>query len=355
MAGSVALIGIVSCSIWPQTNGYHLRYYIIYIISITAAASYLVAATLAPLLQKPFHSGLAAMALLGIQIVVPLHGISIDSYGELVGSPWRDASREIAIAAKDNDVQLVIGEFWDVWPAVFDTLRISPDRVHGDNAIYGVTFRSSVLANRLLKLSKQKGSLKAICLKDNVADCKKTAAMSLWLHTTVAANSVKEVTVADKHMLLMNITLANPAPLIAGQTSASVEQEGSPTFLPGEGKLRVIVKLTNSGSVEFTSEGHRPVRMGVQLLAVDGKVAETDYGRADIPDLEPGQARSVTVDISSAKLDDHDVLILPVQDGVAWFDVLGTKGIKLGPFHACTLDAKPWLCDAAEQPLAKGM
>jgi hypothetical protein len=355
MAGSVALIGIVSCAVWPQMNLFQIRYYIIYIISIAAALSYLLAAVLSSFLQKPLQSVLGAVALLGIQILVAFHGISPGNSSALVAEQWRAPSKEIAVAATDNHVQLVVGEFWDVWPAVFDTLRLAPQRLRGNDAVYGVTARSIVLRHRLLKFSEQKGSLKALCLKDTVTACKKTVFASLSLHATVAEDSLKQIVVANKHMLLMNMTLTDPPPLILGKVKASVALQDPPTFIPDSGKVRVHIKLVNSGSSEFTSDGRYPVRLGAQLFAADGKLEIIDYARAEIPDIAPDHEGVATIDIPAEKLDGSTTLILPLQEGITWFDAFGTKAVNLGPFHACKLDAKPWMCDANDTPLAKGM
>lgn len=205
LLGSTALIGVLSCSAWPQINEHHIRYYITFIIAIASGVSYLLIAAIYPWINGRLSTLLLVSIALAVEIIVALQGISPNPT-ELLADTWRQPSKLIASAVIENDARLVIGDFWSGWPAVFTALEEAPDRVRGNNAIYGVAFRGGVLRNRIRRLAESaSGGARALCIQDNVAECRKTASEALRLNTVIAPDSVRKIDVAGKPMLLMNV------------------------------------------------------------------------------------------------------------------------------------------------------
>lgn len=355
MATSVALVGILSCSTWTQINDHHIRYYITFVISFISATSYLFSTSIYPFLRSRTLDIPFCLALLFVEIATRLHGISLD-YAQLIDTPWRNRSRAVAEAAVANRAQLIVGGFWDVWPAVFDGLALSRS-----SDIYGAAPRADVLASRIQRLALDEHGIRVICFHTTITACEDDALIGLHVKASVVPDSAKRITVEDRQMLLATMSLPSPAaakplaPLKADQARSALSMSGDPTFTSDAGTLSIPVELSNLGTVEFTSEGAHPIYLGVQLLSADGKVERKDFVRARIPNIPAGTQALVNISVPITEINDHSMLILPMQEDVAWFDKFGVKGLTIGPFHTCSNDDHPWICDASGHALRASM
>jgi hypothetical protein len=355
MVASIALIGILSCSIWTQINNYHIRYYIVFVISFISAISYLFSVWLYPILRNRRLDIPSSATLLFVEVAFKLHGISPD-YAQLINMTWRNRSRAVAEAAVINRAQLIIGDFWDVWPAVLDALTLS-----SDGKVYGATFRGDELTRRIQRLAQDEHGIRVICFHTTIAACEDDASSGLHVQTSVVPGSANKITVENREMLLATMTFPPPHDvktlprLNATQARSTLSIAGDPTFTPDAGTLRIPVELSNLGTVEFTSEGVHPIDLGVQLLSTSGKVEKVDFIRTTIPDIAPGGQALVNISVPMTEISDRILLILPIQEGVSWFDHFGVKGLIIGPFHACSNDSRPWMCDASGHALRASM
>jgi hypothetical protein len=351
MAASVALIGVLSCSTWTQINDHHIRYYITFVISFISATSYLFSASMYPFLRSRSLDIPFSATLLFVELATKFHGISPD-YAQLIDTPWRSRSRAVAEAAVANKAQLIVGGFWDVWPAVFDSIALS-----SDSDVYGAAPRADVLTSRIQRLARDEHGIRAICFHTTITACEDDASSGLHVQASVVPGSANRITVVDRQMLLVTMALPPPAaakptpPLNAGQARSALSMSGDPTFTRDAGTLRIPVELSNLGTVEFTSEGAHPIYLGVQLLSTDGKIEKKDFVRARIPDIAAGTQALVNISVPITEINDRAMLILPMQEDVAWFDKFGVKGLTIGPFHACSNDNHPWICDASGHAL----
>jgi len=350
IAGSIVLVGVLSCSEWPQINEYHIRYYIIFILATMASISYLLIASFPWLARRRFTTVALCTGALLVEVFWPLSGITSD-YSKLIGAPWRTSAMETAQAAVDHHAQLIIGDFWNTWPAAFETLTQLPEKPRGDDSVYGITFRSRVLRNRIRNLTQETHGLQALCLEDIVTTCEKTITDAMMLNSEIGPNSVQEITVGDKHMLLMRVTLTDPVPLTPDQMKSTLTLDSEPTFVPSKDVVRLSVEFSNEGTATFRSNEALPVRLSIKFLAPNGREALTNSLRTEIPYIGPGQKAKVTVEVPASNLNDKGIYIIPVQDGVAWFDTVGVKGVTLGPFKACTNSTQAWICDNSHRPL----
>lgn len=140
-------------------------------------------------------------------------------------------------------------------------------------------------------------------------------------------------------------------PLTAAQVKLDVIQQGAP-MLTADGKsVAIAVKLVNHGSATLSSTGAHRVHVGAHLIDASGQNTLNDLARADVPSLPPNGQETVTIDVPADKLVGNSVAVLPVQEGVAWFDHWGVQPVMVGPFAACASDATK-LCDKAGKPLA---
>jgi hypothetical protein len=176
----------------------------------------------------------------------------------------------------------------------------------------------------------------------------------------VVPGSVENLTVADEQMLLMRLEFASQdmpfgLPVLTSITARSViTASGSPVFLPSKSLLRIPVEFANKGTLEFTSSGDRPVNLGIQLLSRNGSVERLDFARVSIPHIAAGSKAIVAVEVPIAELNNRNLLILPVQEGVAWFDKFDVKGLEVGPFYACLDKERPWVCNASHIAMPEG-
>lgn len=143
-----------------------------------------------------------------------------------------------------------------------------------------------------------------------------------------------------------NSAPAKPSrPFTAADLKVQITQNGQ-LSLGAEGTvLHVPVTVDNQGAVDLNSAAQPPVNMGVHLLDSNGAVVQQDLVHASLGDIPAGTKGPVTVDVPAAQLADHIIEIVPVQEGVSWFDGLGVTPLKIGPFKACAAaDGSKGLC-----------
>lgn len=139
-------------------------------------------------------------------------------------------------------------------------------------------------------------------------------------------------------------------PLTADQAKVALTQQGAPA-LSASG-MAITVNLANHGSATLSSTGAHPVNLGAHLLDAGGNDIKNDLARAKLANpLPPNGQETVTITVPAGNLVGNSVAILPVQEGIAWFDHWGAQPLTVGPFIACASDATK-LCDKSGQPIA---
>ncbi len=206
MAGCGLFIGLLSLSFWVALNEFNIRYYLTFVIAIVSCISYLFASAFYKTVCAGVMTTPSIVFMLLLEVFFGLHGFS-HNYSELVGEPWRDRSLAIANEVVANDVKLVVGDYWDVWPAVYEALRIGSDDGNYAHQIYGATTRGHVLRRKIQRVADKAGAVRAICFLVNPSDCVRMAQTSLHLSMSLIPGSVKEIAVADKHMLIMSLSI----------------------------------------------------------------------------------------------------------------------------------------------------
>ncbi len=73
--------------------------------------------------------------------------------------------------------------------------------------------------------------------------------------------------------------------------------------------------------------------------------------RDHLPQIAPGTSQQASIQISVTGALGHRVELLPVVEGVAWFDKWSNKPLVMGPFNACPDGSSAKVCDATGQPL----
>ena len=109
---------------------------------------------------------------------------------------------------------------------------------------------------------------------------------------------------------------------------------------PDTGLLEIAVKVTNTGSVELSSDMQPPVNLGVQIMGDDGTVTSAggarDFKRVALPSIVPGASATVIAEVPvSARIDNRTLSLDLGQEGVAWFSQYGQPTLRVGPFRVC--------------------
>jgi hypothetical protein len=209
--GMIPAITGMSCLSWVQLNGYDIRYYLIFVITFAACCSYvLVRAVRMPEKTYSFQPLLASLLMAGV-FFIGLRGLSANPT-ELVSPRWREQSDSTARIALQEGAQLIVGDFWDVWPAVFD----SRERLHqaGLDAqpLYGAAFRGHVLRKRIMKLIRERGEVTSVCFKPDVEDCIRTTDMFITgaQPVRVVPGSIRKIDDGKLSLLVYRITSIQP-------------------------------------------------------------------------------------------------------------------------------------------------
>lgn len=209
--GMVAAVSALSCLSWLQTNEHHIRYFLTFITVFVACCVYAVVRALPPSMTRMPMQAAAALVLGAVMFFVGLRGVSATPF-ELVDPHWREPARAEARLAIDEHAALIIGDFWDVWPAVMYARSGLRDADQADAPLYGAAFRGHPLRKKMdaIFAAHPEGVL-SLCLQATVDDCAKTAKFFGQLKHTVAADAatVRPMTIADKTVFLVVLRRAD--------------------------------------------------------------------------------------------------------------------------------------------------
>jgi hypothetical protein len=343
--GMVPAVCAMSCLTWIQMNSFDVRYYLIFVIVYLTCCSYLlVAACMHSFVSR--KSVAVAIFLLGVAFI-GLGGLAPHP-SALVNNRWRQQSVDAADVAVRENAQLIVGTYWDVWPAVFDAKEELRQVGRPNDPLYGATFRGHVLRTNVMELMRERGSIVSVCFEDTVDKCIQITNQFITGAAPVhmVPSTLREVIAGKRKMLVYQVT-AKSEPFVAEQVRATVSLGGALSVNAANNTLLVPVLVDNKGVVDFDSNANPPVTLGTQLASPNSKVVQIDFIRTNLGLIKAGSESVISVKLPIAKLVDHEALILPVQEGVAWFSDFGVVPLKVGPFKACGSDsAGGILCDS---------
>lgn len=147
-----------------------------------------------------------------------------------------------------------------------------------------------------------------------------------------------------------------PAPaqvVSAGHFHATLALVDPPKLATDGKNILVTLNVTNDGAGTFGSDVvPNQVNLGAHSVDMAGKIVDNDLARGHLPQIAPGVTAKATILLPVAVTLRHRVELLPVQEGVAWFDKWGTKALVVGPFRPCGHQATEKVCGASGKPLA---
>ncbi|MGH8128169.1 MAG: hypothetical protein ACRETC_07345 [Gammaproteobacteria bacterium] len=138
-----------------------------------------------------------------------------------------------------------------------------------------------------------------------------------------------------------------------GNYHAQLALAGSPAVTADGKDVVVAVNVTNDGPAPFGTQAAptHNVNLGAHAIDSAGKVVDNDLARGSMPEVAPGAIVKATILLPVDKLLGHSAELLPVEEGVGWFDQWGTKPLVVGPFEMCSSNAAGKVCDASGKPL----
>lgn len=184
----------------------------------------------------------------------------------------------------------------------------------------------------------------------------KSALIALALASALTAcSSGSDASGGDTNSNAAVNTSAKPSkPFTAADVKVQVAQNGVVTLNSDGSVLHVPISIDNQGSVDLDSSAAPPVNIGAHLLDKNGAVSILDLVHASLGDISAGTKKTLVVDVPATQLADHVLAIVPLQEGVAWFDTLGVAPLKVGPFKSCQApDHSDALCTADGALVAK--
>jgi hypothetical protein len=142
--------------------------------------------------------------------------------------------------------------------------------------------------------------------------------------------------------------------LTADQVNVQLTLQGEPTISADGKSIAVTVNLANNGKTTLSSKGENgpAVNLGAHSVDTNGKIIDMDLSRATLNAVVPGSQAAATILLPIDRTLGKSAQILPVQEGVAWFDTWGTKPLTVGPFANCADAATGKVCGADGKPLA---
>lgn len=202
---SAAIMAVVlSIAVWVRINGFNVRYFLTAEIAVATVMAYVIASRLQATSLGDKRIGAMIALIYAVLVFGPMGGFS-STYQELVSEDRRVQTKAAGKLAVQERSTLIIGDFWDVWPVVYETqrLRYGAER---PLPIYGAAQRGSILAREFRALAAGGEPQHALCFFASVDPCVSEA--RAWLQipadTRLEIDAVQTLTAADK--ALLNIT-----------------------------------------------------------------------------------------------------------------------------------------------------
>ena len=140
--------------------------------------------------------------------------------------------------------------------------------------------------------------------------------------------------------------------LDARRFHATLELQGRPLLNSNGADILVNVLVTNDGVGPFgSSTPPNGVNLGAHAIDESGKTVVNDLARAHLPQIAPGASARVTILLPIGQLLGYKAEILPVAEGLGWFDKWGTLPLIVGPFNHCKGMTSNMVCEATGKPL----
>jgi hypothetical protein len=180
---------------WVEINLFLYRYFFpVYaagLLAVAGAVAEVVAwcARLAPLKRR--LPGVASALLASVVAVTAV--VASAALAGSVDLPVLERGADLAQVADDHDADLIVGDYWQVWPAMFAA------RAEGNDGIVAVTFRAAALRDEIREVGRAMPAVTALCVDVDEVECVaelRAASGGDWQIVTVRSRTPLVVDVA---------------------------------------------------------------------------------------------------------------------------------------------------------------
>lgn len=129
---------------------------------------------------------------------------------------------------------------------------------------------------------------------------------------------------------------------------------GTPALAQNRNDIIVTVNVRNVGTSPFGSDTPpHGVNLGAHSINASGVIIDNDLARGHLPQIAPSASASATILLPVDELIGKRAEIIPVAEGLGWFDKWGTRPLVLGPFKECENGDTTTICDSVGEPLPR--
>ncbi len=144
------------------------------------------------------------------------------------------------------------------------------------------------------------------------------------------------------------------APLTQDQVGAQYRIAAKPVLVHNGEGVRIVLSVTNAGTIAINSNGKLPVNLAVSLVDLNGTAIDQDFVRVSLPvsGIASGSSADVVAEVPSNKVVGKALRFGLVQESVAWFSDFKVAPLDYGPLTSCEDEGKPTICGKEGKPLA---
>lgn len=279
-AGMPLAVSAMSCLTWLQANQFNVRYFLPFVLVFCTCCTYLIVSPFA------HRSSLGAQRSAAIGCVLAIFcfclGGLAERPGELIAPTWRESSRTVADAAAREHVQLIAGDFWEVWPSVFRAREQLRERAAGDAPLFGASLRGHVLSDQIVQALRARGRLRSLCLLESLHECIETttrfATNGMPVH--YLDGSFRRVELNGRTGLVYDVALGDVHATDANFCLMKSPLDRDAPHLVGEWRQGALVNAGQEGVLLYGP--YRFVPAGRYRLRLAGDAGDTEGAWVDV-------------------------------------------------------------------------
>ena len=208
MTSAVAAIFVIADIEWVKMNLFMPRYFSLPLVIAISTCGVLISEalwTMIPLIREVAAVAGASISILTLAaMTLPLDKACPTYY--IPAAPGGESSQRLSRWPEDFDVTLVAGDYWIVWPIVFDIMR--QDSRH---RAFGLAYRGQAASDAIKSALRNAGSARLICFEATRDGCFTWYARILGTRATgesIVGEAVVDGSIAGQHYQV--IPLVNP-------------------------------------------------------------------------------------------------------------------------------------------------
>jgi hypothetical protein len=201
---------------WLKMNGYNIRYFTPVLTLLATAGAMAMTAGALHYFPRGLQRRYAAPLFMAISLGALLVGLDQfgPGYSELIAPPWRAPAKAVAKVAIRDDARLIIGDFWDVWPVVYEVHRERGSAGIRENPIFGGAYRGHPMSPAIVKAMQGPQPHVALCLMPTARACIDHARTFTQIPADVQIDILRQqpIQIAGQQWIEMELRFAHVVP-----------------------------------------------------------------------------------------------------------------------------------------------